>query len=256
MSHEAEILAKLPAGARGKFSQIIAARDERREALTLASDAARGKQSDVQDALAAVSTARGEPGVEQSHLRTVWTKPTRDPAAEERARIRLQSAQAELASRQRHAAEREAALVPLDALVGRIVNTLHPVPAECIVSWEGSAPTLRKAEQPTDALNRLRVRLKQIDRERRAVMVAPVDVDTAKDRARAAVGELVARGRPNIEVLLHAEPSFSWPKSSLQNQVVWIQPWSIGMRGETPIAARRRAPRHTRCHRHHDVGRP
>jgi hypothetical protein len=237
MSREAEVLAKLPASARAKFATLIQIRDERSADFLLAADAARGRLEDVRDASQALATTRGDREVTGEYtLETLSIRPP-DPAAEQRQAARLARAQNELASRQRQAAEREAALAPIKELIDRIVVRLHPLPPQSIKPWSGPGPVLRRSEQPVDALNRLRARLEEINHEREAAIAAPVDLQTAKKRARAAVDALVARGRPNIEGLLQPRPSFEWPKSVLANQVVWISPWVVGIRGETPLVA-------------------
>ena len=77
--------------------------------------------------------------------------------------------------------------------------------ADAIKIYKGPAPSPQKRETPTDAVERCRRRLRELDADRHKVASAPWHSAQAKERARAEIDALAARGKPDVMSLVESQ---------------------------------------------------
>jgi hypothetical protein len=213
----------LPEAAAEKLERLIALRDQRADAAHLAVDALRAKEADLQDASRSLHSLQmrnaGHPEVTTSGLSTTSRYTPPDPDAEARAKERITRVQAEVDQRRHLLARRKAEYGPLRDLVAAIERFLADTPGAIV---DAAVPVLDlDGETPEAAVARIRSHIREIERERAAVLSAPVNAFVAKERARRHVDALVRAGAPKVAALLTPSgEGFAWPKAALRPQPV------------------------------------
>lgn len=87
--------------------------------------------------------------------------------------------------------------------------------------YDGARPTPRKGEGPLDAIERCRRRVRELDADRHRVTSAPWHSDHAKQRARAAVETIAARGAPSVLPLIEsADGTVAWRERPFAEQMI------------------------------------
>ena len=93
--------------------------------------------------------------------------------------------------------------------------------ADAIKIYKGPAPSPQKRETPTDAVERCRRRLRELDAERHRVSSAPWHSAEAKRRARAEIDALAARGQPNVMPLIESrDETIYWAERLYTDTVI------------------------------------
>jgi hypothetical protein len=203
---EAELLGRLPAQARERFEALRQRRDDAHVLLLAASGAAREAREMLRT-------------LQQQESQTKFAR-KRDLDAEASAARRVEAQRIELAHRQALVARRETTWSPVAGLVANLIEQMRDVPAGQLVEAGAPDVRLRKGETPAQAIEARRARLAELAHERTAVRAAPVPLDVAKERARAAVEALVAAGRPPIVELFRPTTQFAWPLLQIDPQIV------------------------------------
>ena len=108
-------------------------------------------------------------------------------------------------------------LSSIDAYLGEGLGAV----AGAIKLYKGPAPSPRKRETPTEAVERCRRRLRELDADRHKVASAPWLSAEAKRRARAEIDALAERGQPSVMPLIESrDESIYWAARQFTDVVI------------------------------------
>ncbi len=112
--------------------------------------------------------------------------------------------------------------------IGRLVSSVENYLAEglrgvrdTIKLYQGPAPLPHKGENPVDAVERCRRRLRELDADRHRVASAPWPSAEAKRRARTEIDELAERGQPSALPLVESKDGpIRWAERSYSDVLI------------------------------------
>ena len=85
---------------------------------------------------------------------------------------------------------------------------------------ETEPPKLNKGETVTDAIERLRRRVRELKADLHRIQSAPFPSKHAKARLREAIETLAQRGTPDVSMLIEHDGDIVWPMMRVQSQVI------------------------------------
>lgn len=113
----------------------------------------------------------------------------------------------------------------IENYLGRVSEPLEEAPAI-------PAPELRKGENYAEAVARIRTKLSKLEEDRLAIDDAPIPSSIAKEKARAEIERLAAKGRPNVMALIEShDGSIQWPTKYEGAPIVWADGRPVGFAG-------------------------
>ena len=104
-------------------------------------------------------------------------------------------------------------------------------PGTVLEDFDGPEPSLQKGERITDAIERHRRRVRELQSDAHVIRSAPYPASYAKTKLRAQI-EALAQA-PSVSEVIENDRSIAWPTTSLQSQV---------MNGEVPALAFAQVP--------------
>jgi hypothetical protein len=116
--------------------------------------------------------------------------------------------------------------------LGRLVTSVESYLSDALQGiqgtiplFKGNAPARQKRETPSDAVERCRKRLRELNADRHRIRSAPWPSAEAKRRARAEINKVAERGQPNVAPLIETgEGSIAWAERPITDMIIGGRP--------------------------------
>jgi len=107
----------------------------------------------------------------------------------------------------------------VNGLIGAAEGWLGSLPAGAAIEPVTAEAKLKKGETVTDAIARFQSEIDQLVADQHAVASAPIHSKDAKQKAKAEIEALAARGRPDVWHLLEGAGAIEWPEATIAAEV-------------------------------------
>jgi hypothetical protein len=211
----ADFADRLPEPARSHFRELCQSRDDARALVRSLNERAHHARGELMQAEAQLGYLVKDRRLNGEDDPLVATK--KDEIAEIKSEIsRLESA---MSKRQEMFSER-------DRLIGNLEKFIRG--ADRIVALEITEPSRRSKESAEEAIERCRLRVRELRADMNRIESAPVHSDEAKKRAHIKIDAMAERGCPNCLGLIEGEADIEFPKS-MDQQLTYGSDNFVGM---------------------------